>query len=149
MSAVQNPAIIEAFQKPAHAYGVPKLAEALDMAPSSVYSILNPWGNREKHKLGIEEAIVMTERHGSMRGWKAIAAYFNCELVPLCASPNKDTVFEELAEDLVCAGRFAEVCSSPLSSMQEVTEAAENLIDEIHQTVELFRKKKRGEQNNA
>lgn len=42
MSSLQNPTIIEAIQQAAQAFGIRKIAAALDKAPSTVYSELNP-----------------------------------------------------------------------------------------------------------
>lgn len=47
MGTLQNPTVIEAIQQAAQTHGIRKIAAALDKAPSTVYSELNPWGDRE------------------------------------------------------------------------------------------------------
>jgi hypothetical protein len=55
MARLQTPEIIEAIQAAVHKYGVKELASKMDMAPSTLYQKVNPWGERSISKIGLEE----------------------------------------------------------------------------------------------
>ena len=137
MSTVQNPAIIEAFQKPAQSFGIRKVAAALDKSPSTVYSELNPWGDRQNAKLGLEDAITIAKITGDATGFAMIASELGYCLLPKDATPNKHTVAEELVDDMQELGHWAEVCTDPKATKPEVEREAATLIDEIIQTKNL------------
>ena len=119
MTPLQNPSVIEAVQQAAQAYGIRRVAAALDKAPSTIYSKLNPWGDRQKAKLGLEDAAAIAELTGDVTAFALIASELGYRLVPKTSAPDKDTVAEELVDDL-----------------QGLREAAA-LVDEIVETKEL------------
>ena len=53
------------------------------------------------------------------------------------AAPDKETVAEELADDVQGLGRWADVCTDPTASKAEVEREAAALVDEIIETKEL------------
>ena len=137
MTPLQNPSVIEAVQQAAQAYGIRRVAAALDKAPSTVYSELNPWGDRQKAKLGLEDAALIAKITGDVTGFALIAHEMGYCLTRKAAAPDKETVAEELVDDLQGLGRWADVCTDPAASKAEVEREAAALVDEIIETKEL------------
>lgn len=137
MAIVQNPSVIEAVQQAAQAYGIRRVAAALDKAPSTIYSELNPWGDRQKAKLGLEDAAAIAELTGDVTAFALIANSLGYHLVPKTAMPDKETVAEELVQDMQELGHWADVCADLKASRAEVERAAAALVNEIGETKEL------------
>ena len=142
MTPLQNPSVIEAVQQAAQAYGIRRVAAALDKAPSTIYSELNPWGDRQKAKLGLEDAAAIAELTGDVTAFALIANSLGYHLVPKTSAPDKETVAEELVDDLQGLGRWADVCTDPTASKAEVEREAAALVDEIIETKELKLRRK-------
>ena len=66
-----------------------------------------------------------------------IANSLGYHLVPKTSAPDKETVAEELADDVQGLGRWADVCTDPTASKAEVEREAAALVDEIIETKEL------------
>ena len=137
MTPLQNPSVIEAVQQAAQAYGIRRVAAALDKAPSTIYSELNPWGDRQKFKLGLEDAAAIAELTGDVTAFALIASELGYRLVPKTSAPDKETVAEELVQDMQEMGRWAGICADPTASKAEVERAAAALVNEIGETKEL------------
>lgn len=146
MSKIQSESIIEEFQKAAQKYGIKKLAGEMDKAPSTLYAELNPWGDRSKSKLGLEDAVRMALLTGDLRGFELAAAALGCTLYRREVNPSRETAFEELAEDSIDFGEFAQAVNDPDIPVNELIEKGNDLIENIHETIaakekELWEKK--------
>lgn len=139
MKGIQNEAIIEAFQRAAQAFGIKELAAALDKAPSTLYAELNPWGDRSKSKLGLEDAIVHSELTGDTAGWKLAADRLGCSWTSKDVNPNRETPIEELAECTAAFGVFGSVIDNPKATIHELIAAAEDLITNVEEATKLKR----------
>ena len=134
MARIQIPTVIEAFQKAAQKFGIRELAEALDKAPSTVYSELNPWADRHSSKLGLEDAATIAQLTDDVTGFVLLLDSLGYALVPKNAVPYKATVAEELADDMIDGGEFARVCMDPEATDRAVTLAADALVQNIRET---------------
>jgi hypothetical protein len=100
MGEVQNPSVIERVQLAAQGYGIKRIAAELNKAPSTVYSELNPWGDRSKAKLGFEDAIEIMRLTGDYTPLVEAAASLGLAVVTESPVPDKSTSREEGADDL-------------------------------------------------
>ena len=71
---------------------------------------------------------------GDVTGFALIAHELGYCLTRKAAAPDKETVAEELVDDLQGLGRWAEVCTDPAASRAEVEREAAALVDEINET---------------
>lgn len=100
MEEMQNPSIIEAIQAPAQQYGIKRLAGELNKAPSTVYSELNPWGDRSKAKLGLEDALEIMRLTGDYTALHLAADQHGFKLIAKSGfTPDAPTMFEEFTQD--------------------------------------------------
>lgn len=74
---------------------------------------------------------------GDVTGFALIAHELGYCLTRKAAAPDKETVAEELVDDLQGLGRWADVCTDPTASKAEVEREAAALVDEIIETKEL------------
>lgn len=137
MSEIQKPSIIEHVQAAAQRYGIKVLAGELNKAPSTVYSELNPWGDRSKAKLGLEDAIEIMRITEDFSALELMAADLGFRLVVKEARPDKASVAEELCQDTQRMGEWARVCSDPKATETEVRRARQALAREADQTEAL------------
>lgn len=148
MNRIPNETVIEAFQRAAQDYGIKKLAGEMDKAPSTLYAELNPWGDRSKSKLGLEDAMRIAMLTGDIRGFELALDALGYAVQPKTAVPNRETAVEELAEDTIDFGRFAWAVNNPDIDQGELISARDNLIENIHQTV-AAKEKEIWEKHNA
>ena len=90
--------IIEAVQKAARLYpgGIRGMASEMDMAPSSLGNILNPYADRTSVKLGLEQAAFIMHQTGDVSALQLLAADLGFSLLPMCAEPDKGVEGEQL-----------------------------------------------------
>lgn len=90
--------IIEAVQTAVKKYpgGVRAMAAEMDMAPSSLGNVLNPYADRTTVKLGLEQAAFIMRKTGDVSALQLLAAEFGYTLLPMHAEPDKDVQGEQL-----------------------------------------------------
>lgn len=90
--------IIEAVRAAARRYpgGVAALAAVMDMAPSSLGNVLNPYADRTAVKLGLEQVAFIMRKTGDVSALQLLAAEFGYTLLPMHAEPDKDVQGEQL-----------------------------------------------------
>ena len=83
--------VIEAVQTAVKKYpgGVRAMAAEMDMAPSSLGNVLNPYADRTSVKLGLEQT-------GDVSALQLLAADLGFSLLPMCAEPDKGVEGEQL-----------------------------------------------------
>lgn len=137
MCEIRTPAVIEALQYAAQAYGMKKLAPLLDKKPSTLYAELNPWGEQGKAKIGMDDAIEIMRITEDYTALELMAAELGFRLAAKDARPDKENVAEELCQDTQCIGEWARVCSAPDATETEVRRARQALAREADQTEAL------------
>ena len=95
---LQRPAIIAALQAAAQKKGMKDVAAEMDMAPSSLYSCLNPYGDRSSSKCGLELAIAIMRYTGDKSALAIMAGELGCSIVER-REPDKPTIAEEAMQD--------------------------------------------------
>lgn len=90
--------VIEAVQTAVKKYpgGVRAMAAEMDMAPSSLGNVLNPYADRTSVKLGLEQAAFIMHQTGDVSALQLLAADLGFSLLPMCAEPDKDVEGEQL-----------------------------------------------------
>lgn len=90
--------VIEAVQTAVKKYpgGVRAMAAEMDMAPSSLGNVLNPYADRASVKLGLEQAAFVMRRTGDVSALQLLAAELGYTLLPMHAEPDKDVDGEQL-----------------------------------------------------
>ena len=90
--------IIEAVQTAVKKYpgGVRAMAAEMDMAPSSLGNVLNPYADRTTVKLGLEQAAFIMRKTGDVSALQLLAAEFGYTLLPMHTEPDKDVQGEQL-----------------------------------------------------
>ena len=68
----------------------------MDMAPSSLGNVLNPYADRTSVKLGLEQAAFIMHQTGDVSALQLLAAEFGYTLLPMNAEPDKDVQGEQL-----------------------------------------------------
>ena len=101
--------IIEAVRAAARRYpgGVAALAAVMDMAPSSLGNVLNPYADRTAVKLGLEQALFIMREAGDVSALRLMAAEFGYSLLPMGAQPDHDVSVEQL-DDVQKLARYQE-----------------------------------------
>lgn len=99
--------IIEAVQKAArqHPGGIRAMASEMDMAPSSLGNVLNPYADRSAVKLGLEQCLFIMKTSGDTAALRLMAAEFGYSLLPMGAQPDHG-VAEEQLDDLQKLARY-------------------------------------------
>ena len=92
--------VIEAVQTAVKKYpgGVRAMAAEMDMAPSSLGNVLNPYADRTSVKLGLEQAAFIMHQTGDVSALQLLAADLGFSLLPMCAEPDKGVEGEQLDE---------------------------------------------------
>ena len=90
--------VIEAVQTAVKKYpgGVRAMAAEMDMAPSSLGNVLNPYADRASVKLGLEQAAFVMRRTGDVSALQLLAVELGYTLLPMHAEPDKDVDGEQL-----------------------------------------------------
>lgn len=109
MSIPTHEHIIEAVRTAARRYpgGVAALAAVMDMAPSSLGNVLNPYADRTAVKLGLEQALFIMREAGDVSALRLMAAEFGYSLLPMGAPPDHDVAGEQL-DDVQKLARYQE-----------------------------------------
>ena len=131
---LQHPALIEALQKAAQAYGVSRLAAEMDKRPSTLYNALNPWGDRSTIKLGLEDALYIMVQTGDKTALQIMAREMGCVCVDINAEPDQATLEGEIVDDFQAVSALATAMRSG-ASVREVEAAAGAAHREIEETV--------------
>jgi hypothetical protein len=125
------------------------LAGELDKAPSTVYSELNPWGDRSKFKLGLEDFIEISRLTGNHEALTLIADLLGYRLVKKTVHPGASTMYEEFHQDTSKVAEFhncgvayrmndcsqADLLKAKSTAIQEIEESYERVLagDEARQ----------------
>jgi hypothetical protein len=108
MSRLQEPEIIEAIQTAAQQYGVKALAAALDMAPSTLYQKLNPYGDRTIAKLSLEESVEIMRITGNYDALVTMAGNLGFSVDAVGKDPiNENTAYPALSHAMSTLGELA------------------------------------------
>ena len=134
---LQRPDVIQALQSAAQKVGMKVLAAEMDMAPSSLYACLNPYGDRSVSKCGLELAIAIMRYTGDKSALAIIADELGCSIIERRA-PDKKTVADESLQD------YAAVCALSQAIQQKKSLAEVNKLEmaahsELTQTVSRYR----------
>ena len=136
MEGIQNLSVIEKVQQAAQAYGIKLVAAALNKAPSTVYSELNPWGDRTKSKLGFEDALEIMRLTGDYSALVKACADAGLVVVLAMPTPDKDSIEKEKADDVKSLGLFHEAIANGADGSVIHTFAGRTC-DEIMQTAQF------------
>ncbi len=104
--------IIEAVQKAARLYpgGIRGMASEMDMAPSSLGNILNPYADRSVVKLGLEQALFIMKTSEDISALRIMASEFGCSLSSATDEPDAPTFEAEALQDYPPLVAFHEGC---------------------------------------
>ena len=133
---LQRPDVIAALQSAAQKRGMKIVAAEMDMAPSSLYSALNPYGDRSSSKCGLELAIAIMRFTGDKSALAIMAGELGCSVIEH-GEPDKSTVAEESLQDFAAVNELA-------MAMQRgqrggvIHQLAMRAHSEIDQTVSLY-----------
>lgn len=133
---LQCPAVIEAIQRAAQKRGIKEVAAEMDLSPSSLYAMLNPWGDRASSKLGLEAAIFLMRYTGDKTPLALIAGELGCSVIERKA-PDKPTVAEESVQDFAAVSALAEAMQRHYGAAV-IHRLAMDAHSEIEQTVALY-----------
>lgn len=133
---LQRPKLIEALQRAAQKKGMKDVAGELDLSPSTLYAMLNPYGDRSVSKMGIENALAIMEYTGDKTALSIMAGELGCSLVER-RNPDRDTVAEESVDDFEAVSRLASALQEHASAA-EVHRLAMEAHSELEQTVALY-----------
>ena len=135
-SALLLPDLIASVQKAAQNYGVKALAAELDMAPTSLYAALNPYGDRSSAKLGLEAAVQIMLITGDLDPLRMMASELGCRVVSMDAVPDKDSVDGEISDDFIAVAELAKALRRDADEV-EASRLLEKAHDELDQSVRL------------
>ena len=138
---LQRPDVIAALQSAAQKVGMKQVAAEMDMAPSSLYSCLNPYGDRASSKCGLELAIALMKYTGDKSALAIMAGELGCNIVEH-REPDKHTTAEEGLEDVSAISRFEQAVQEH-ASLAEVQRLAMEAYSEIGQTLALYARQAR------
>lgn len=147
MPIATYPHIIEALRNaaaPRRKDGFRELAEEMDLKASSLGNLLNPYGDREVVKLGLEQAMHIMRARGDYAALRLIAAECGFALVPLYARPDKASVEAEMLDDVQAGARYQSALTDGAPRPERVLRLAE-LLDDLVQT-ETARREEDGEE---
>ena len=72
-----------------HPGGVRSMAALMDMAPSSLGNLLNPYADRSSVKLGLEQAAFIMKATGDATPLRLIADELGYSFPPVCLCPTQ------------------------------------------------------------
>ena len=133
---LQRPGVIAALQEAAQRKGMKDVAAEMDMAPSSLYACLNPYGDRSSSKCGLELAIAIMQYTGDKSALAIMAGELGCSIVDR-REPDKPTTAEEGLQDVSAVSRFEQAVQEH-ASLAEVNRLAMEAYSEIGQTLALY-----------
>lgn len=140
MNGIMYPAIIEAIQSSAQHYGMEALAPRIGMSKGSLYNALNPWGDRQTAKLGLEQALAIMAVTGDVTGLTLMAQELHHIVRPIgCQEPDKPTWQEEAVDDTARHGRMQALMAAG-ATPEEVDAAKEAEKDDLDQTATKYRR---------
>lgn len=131
--------IIEAVQKAARLYpgGIRGMASEMDMAPSSLGNILNPYADRSVVKLGLEQALFIMKTSEDISALRIMASEFGCSLSSATDEPDAPTFEAEALQDYPPLVAFHEGCKRFRDgelSAAELDEFKDKAVREIRET---------------
>lgn len=134
---VKNSAVIEALSDAVRAYGVKRIAAEFGRTPASIYGELNPYGDQTKAKVSFDDAIEMIRLTGDTMPLKLAAASLGLTVSEKVVVPDKETVCEEIADDMEIYADFVRVCRDLSTSQADVRKVRDAVRREIDQTEKL------------
>lgn len=137
---LQKPSVIAALQAAAQRRGMKEVAAEMDMAPSSLYSALNPYGDRSSSKCGLELALAIMRYTGDKTALALMAGELDCSLIER-REPDKPTTAEEGLQDVSAVSRM-EMAIQNKESFDVVHRLAMDAHSEIEQTLSLYMRSK-------
>ena len=135
-----RPEVIAALQTAAQKRGMKDVAAEMDLAPSSLYAALNPYGDRSVSKCGLELAMAIMEYTGDRTALSVMAGELGCSLVER-REPDKPTVAQESLQDFAAINRLAQALEHEASEA-EVYRLLTEAQSELGQTVQLYLQKR-------
>lgn len=134
---LQNPGIIEAFAAGVMAFGHEAVRKKLRKGKTSLYGEMNPYGDQKKAKLSVDDAIEATRITGNVTWLSMLAGELGYTLTPNDTRPDKATVAEESADDMIGLGDFTRVVNDPKATVREVRAASMAVRRNIRETEAL------------
>ncbi len=131
-----RPDVIAALQSAAQKKGIKEVAAEMDMAPSSLYNALNPYGDRSSSKCGLELAIAIMRYTGDKSALAIMAGELGCSVIER-REPDKPTVAEESVQDFVAVSALAQAMQEKRSA-GTIHQLAMSAHSEIEQTVSRY-----------
>ena len=95
---LQRPNVIEALQKAAQRHGMKDIAAEMDMTLTNLYAVLNPYGDRNVAKMGLELALGIMRYTGDKTALALMARELGCSLIEM-REPDQPTLAEEILQD--------------------------------------------------
>ena len=108
------------------------MAARMDMAPSSLGNLLNPYADRSTVKLGLEQALYIMALSGNATGLHLLAAELGYRLIPAHAEPDHDAAGEML-DDVQALANYQSAVRNRAPRSTRLVALAEAL-DDIMQT---------------
>lgn len=133
---LQRPDVIAALQSAAQKKGIKDVAAEMDMAPSSLYSALNPYGDRSSSKCGLELAIAIMRYTGDKSALAIMAGELGCSVIER-REPDKPTVAEESVQDFAAVSALAQAMQEKRSAAV-IHRLAMEAHSELEQTVSRY-----------
>lgn len=130
------PEVIAALQEAAQHKGMKTVAAEMDMAPSSLYAVCNPYSDRSVSKMGLELAMAIMRFTGDKRALALMAGDLNCSIVAR-EEPDKPTVHEEVLQDFAAVVRLGTALHEK-ASPEEVHRLGMEAHSELEQTITLY-----------
>ena len=136
--------VIEAVQTAVKKYpgGVHAMAAEMDMAPSSLGNVLNPYADRASVKLGLEQAAFIMRRTGDVSALQLLAAELGYTLLPMHAEPDKAVKGEQL-DDVQRLAEFQRALNSDAPDKDRVKTFFALVCDLVE--TETAKRKERGQ----
>ena len=131
-----RPTVIAALQGAVQKHGIKDVAAEMGMAPKTLYHVLNPWGERSEHQMGLELALAIMRYTGDKSALAIMAGELGCSLVER-REPDKQTVAEESLQDFHAVNELAQAMQRHKGAATIHTLAME-AHSEIEQTVKLY-----------
>lgn len=133
---LQRPEVISALQAAAQKKGIKIVAAEMDLAPSSLYSCLNPYGDRSSSKCGLELALAIMAFTGDKTPLAIMAGELGCSIIER-REPDKPTVAEESIQDFSAVARLSQALQENCSAA-EAHRLAMDAHSEIEQTMTRY-----------
>lgn len=131
-----------ALQNMALSYGAKKIASELDLAPSSLYAMLNPYSDEKA--ISFERAMYIMGKCNNYEPVSIMLAEKGLCLTSMAAEPDKKTVAKELVDLGIAYGRVCEVCINEKSNSADCMSAFAYLTDATKQAAQKVLDKKAG-----